>query len=77
MAVSGWACLARRLSSWPRRRSRGRQPWCWRLAHTQASIDSDNVCSPGGTTICAVEALEKNGFRAAAISAVVAATNKS
>ncbi|CAM9342325.1 unnamed protein product [Ectocarpus sp. 13 AM-2016] len=37
----------------------------------------DNVCSPGGTTICAVEALEKNGFRAAAISAVVAATNKS
>lgn len=37
----------------------------------------DQVTSPGGTTIAAVEALEQNGFRYAAISAVNAAANKS
>ena len=36
----------------------------------------DNVCSPGGTTIAAVEHLEKSGFRAAAIGAVVTAAEK-
>ena len=36
----------------------------------------DQVCSPGGTTIAAVEALEKNGFRYAAMSAVAAANAK-
>merc|ERR1712146_291339 len=37
----------------------------------------DQVTSPGGTTIAAVESLEQNGFRYAAISAVNAAANKS
>jgi pyrroline-5-carboxylate reductase len=36
----------------------------------------DMVCSPGGTTIEAVKALEKNGFRSAIIAAVQAAADK-
>ena len=36
----------------------------------------DDVCSPGGTTIEGVLALEKGGFRAAASSAVTAAYDK-
>ena len=36
----------------------------------------DNVCSPGGTTIEGVRALEENGFRSAATEAVIAAYEK-
>ena len=36
----------------------------------------DAVCSPGGTTIQGVRALEEHGFRAAAMDAVIAAYQK-
>jgi pyrroline-5-carboxylate reductase len=36
----------------------------------------DNVCSPGGTTIAAVEALEANGFRNSLLQATNACYNK-
>ncbi|MBR6222848.1 MAG: pyrroline-5-carboxylate reductase [Lachnospiraceae bacterium] len=37
----------------------------------------DEVCSPAGTTICGVKALEENGFRNAAIQSIVKPFEKS
>ena len=36
----------------------------------------DAVCSPGGTTIAGVRALEEGAFRASAMNAVIAAYEK-
>lgn len=41
------------------------------------AVLKDEVCSPAGTTIEAVRALEENGFRAAVIAAATAAYEKS
>lgn len=37
----------------------------------------DQVCSPGGTTIAGVHALEKGAFRSTIINAVMAASDRS
>ncbi len=44
---------------------------------THPAMLKDAVCSPGGTTIAAVEALEATGFRSSVISAALAAWNRS
>ena len=41
------------------------------------AVLKDSVCSPAGTTIEGVAALEENGFRNAVIKAVTAACDKS
>ena len=43
---------------------------------TNPAVLKDMVCSPGGTTIAGVMALEENGFRNAVIKSVTAAYDK-
>jgi pyrroline-5-carboxylate reductase len=45
--------------------------------HTHPAVLKDQVASPAGTTIAAIEVLERGGFRSAVIQAVLAATERS
>lgn len=46
------------------------------LSGEHPAVLKDKVCSPGGTTIAGVRAMEKNGFRNAAMQGVTAAYEK-
>ena len=44
--------------------------------HTHPAVLKDEVCSPGGTTITALDILEKSGLRTSMMQAVEAATRR-
>lgn len=46
------------------------------ITQKHPGILKDEVCSPGGTTICGVDALEKKGLRSACISSIDAIMEK-
>ena len=46
-----------------------------KITHQHPGVLKDQVCSPGGSTICGVEALEKGQLRATLMSAITAAIN--
>ena len=46
------------------------------VSYTHLGVLKDNVCSPAGTTICGVDALEHAGIRAGFIDAIDAIMNK-
>ena len=50
----------------------GSARWLLEMGELPANL-KDKVCSPGGTTIQGVRALEERGFRSAAMEAVIAA----
>lgn len=54
---------------------RCRLPWCWRLGEHPAVL-KDQVCSPAGTTIEGVAALEEYGLRNAVLKASEAVYNR-
>lgn len=54
---------------------RPRQNWCLKAGKHPGEL-KDAVCSPKGSTIAGVHALEKNGFRNAAMDAVKSAYDR-
>eukprot|EP00967_Tisochrysis_lutea_P043729 scaffold52850_cov31-Tisochrysis_lutea.AAC.2 len=51
--------------------------WWYFVLRVSARLSQKQVCSPGGTTIAGVEALENSGFRSCAMRAVAAAAKRS
>ena len=63
------------LTRWPARWWRGTGK-LQEASGTHPAAMKDAVCSPGGTTIVGVAALERKGFRSAVIDAVDAVEHK-